>query len=402
MDSSFTDTEKRFVLGEIIKVSSLDVSTLVDFVRSYNVEPDWLSMQLPGGRNMNQVIRAYETMFQVQAQQPPIPIPHLKRKSIDDLNEPMPKRLAISPVEQQQQQQQQPPPLHAPQPLPPPPAAPFNLPRSIQPRLAPNGYPTLAPIVASPPIVSPAAGAVRKRGRPSKADKEARANASTGYVTVAPMPSQASQPTFQAAPAPPRPTSLPSPPAQNPAAPPPPPPPPPPTAQSPYQAAIGSYGAPKGGAAVAGASGRPQAAGAPVGPEEGNKSGLVRWRPITSPSDYPAMDKRGSRAVSDSTAPRAPPPRETKNVERSERSPSVSNLISAPEPEMDYSTARAAAASRYSPTAAQAAAAGHRIYGGSGGGGGGGGGQSKPAVEHLKHENNGHNLNAHAPVSNPA
>ncbi|KAL8359614.1 hypothetical protein RB601_007735 [Gaeumannomyces tritici] len=391
MDSSFTDTEKRCVLAEIIKVSSLDVSTLVDFVRSYNVEPDWLSMQLPGGRNMNQVIRAYETMFQVQAQQPPIPVPHLKRKSIDDLNEPMPKRLAISPVEQP------PPTLHAPQPLPPPSAAPFNLPRNIQPRPAPNGYPTLAPIVASPPIVSPA-GSGRKRGRPSKADKEARANASSGYVPVAPMPSQASQPAFQASPAP-APTSVPSPPEQNPVAPPPLPP-PPPAGQPPYQATVGSYGAPRGGAG--GGRGRSPAAGASVGSEEGSKSGLVRWRPITSPSDYPAMDKRGSRAVSDSAAQRALP-REAKNVERSERSPSVSNLISAPEPEMDYSTARAAAASRYT------AATGHKLYavssgpgGGGGGGGGGDGGQTKPAVERLKHENNGHNLNAHAPVSNPA
>jgi hypothetical protein len=40
------------------------------------------------------------------------------------------------------------------------------------------------------------------------------------------------------------------------------------------------------------------------------------------------------------------------------------------------------------------------MYGG--GSGGGGGGQAKPSVDHLKQENNGHNLNAHAPVSNPA
>jgi hypothetical protein len=36
-------------LGEIIKVSAIDVATLVDFIKAHKVEPDWMLMQLPGG-----------------------------------------------------------------------------------------------------------------------------------------------------------------------------------------------------------------------------------------------------------------------------------------------------------------------------------------------------------------
>ena len=72
MDSSFTDVEKvrcfwlracfspaepppnrpvqRFVLAEMIKVSQIDVHALVELVRSYEVDPDWMSMQLPNGK----------------------------------------------------------------------------------------------------------------------------------------------------------------------------------------------------------------------------------------------------------------------------------------------------------------------------------------------------------------
>lgn len=42
-------SSQRFVLGEIIKVSNLDIATLVEFIKTHNVEPNWLSMQLPGG-----------------------------------------------------------------------------------------------------------------------------------------------------------------------------------------------------------------------------------------------------------------------------------------------------------------------------------------------------------------
>lgn len=40
---------QRFVLGEMIKVSTMDVSTLVEFIKNHHVEPNWMLMQLPGG-----------------------------------------------------------------------------------------------------------------------------------------------------------------------------------------------------------------------------------------------------------------------------------------------------------------------------------------------------------------
>jgi hypothetical protein len=44
-----TGVGQRFVLGEIIKVSAIDVPTLVDFIRTHQIEPNWMLMQLPGG-----------------------------------------------------------------------------------------------------------------------------------------------------------------------------------------------------------------------------------------------------------------------------------------------------------------------------------------------------------------
>lgn len=40
---------QRFVLAEMLKVSQMDVGVLVDFLKNCGVQPDWLSMQLPGG-----------------------------------------------------------------------------------------------------------------------------------------------------------------------------------------------------------------------------------------------------------------------------------------------------------------------------------------------------------------
>ncbi|KAI0180306.1 hypothetical protein GGR52DRAFT_237771 [Hypoxylon sp. FL1284] len=164
MDTTFSDDEKRFVLGEMIKVSTIDVSTLVDFIRAHQVEPNWMSMQLPGGRNMNQCFGAVENMFQTKL--PPPNLINLKRKSLSDLVEHPAKRQAMAPLE--------------------PPLAPA---RAIQPRLPPNGYSAVVPVTISPPVTSTG----KKRGRPSKADKEAQARAvysrMSEYPPITPAPS---------------------------------------------------------------------------------------------------------------------------------------------------------------------------------------------------------------------
>ncbi|KAI3337349.1 hypothetical protein HD806DRAFT_36568 [Xylariaceae sp. AK1471] len=176
MDTTFSDDEKRFVLGEMIKVSAIDVPTLVDFIKAHRVEPNWMSMQLPGGRNMNQCLGAVDNMFHVKFP-PPNPGSFSKRKSLSDLIEHPAKRQAI--------------------------AAPFDPPlapvRALQPRppLA-NGYPPVAPMASAPAVTM----AGKKRGRPSKADKEAQAQARAAYarpteytpITPAPPASITTQP----------------------------------------------------------------------------------------------------------------------------------------------------------------------------------------------------------------
>ena len=46
----FTEKEQRFVLAEIIKTSQVNVHSLVDFIKSQNVDADWRNMQIPHGQ----------------------------------------------------------------------------------------------------------------------------------------------------------------------------------------------------------------------------------------------------------------------------------------------------------------------------------------------------------------
>ncbi|KAI0389008.1 hypothetical protein F5Y17DRAFT_163975 [Xylariaceae sp. FL0594] len=200
-----TGVRQRFVLGEIIKVSAIEVPTLVDFIKSHRIQPNWMSMQLPGGRNMNQCIGAVENMF--DAKFPPPNFSTLnKRKSLGNLIDHPAKRQAIAATLE-------------------PPLAPI---RAIQPRppLAPprappyaNGY--LLPVNPIPavPISGGTTTTGKKRGRPSKADKEAQAAQAQAqaqaraasarpteyaYITPAPLatpiPTPASQPREYASP----------------------------------------------------------------------------------------------------------------------------------------------------------------------------------------------------------
>ncbi|KAI5864653.1 hypothetical protein GGS23DRAFT_458185 [Durotheca rogersii] len=163
MDTTFSDDEKRFVLGEIIKVSTIDISTLVDFIKAHQVEPNWMSMQLPGGRNMNQCFGAVENMFQTKYAPPTLS--GFKRKSLSDpVDHPVKRQAMMAPLEPSI-----------------PPA------RNIQPR-PPNGFPSAVTVSGGPAPTTTG----KKRGRPSKADKEAQARAvysrSTEYAPITPAP----------------------------------------------------------------------------------------------------------------------------------------------------------------------------------------------------------------------
>ncbi|OHF00165.1 hypothetical protein CORC01_04573 [Colletotrichum orchidophilum] len=177
MAYSFTEEEKRFILAESIKNSSLDVSLLVGFLKTHNVEPDWLKMQLPSGRTMGQCLAVTEHMFQG-----PMRIPDLKRKSMNDLLEQPPKRLAAaSPMEPPAQL----PPLasatqglasysssmSASSLLPAPPQLHNQQLANIQPRPAGMGNVGRAKGSRSPGQQQQPSLPPRKRGRPSRADK---------------------------------------------------------------------------------------------------------------------------------------------------------------------------------------------------------------------------------------
>ncbi|EFQ28582.1 uncharacterized protein GLRG_03726 [Colletotrichum graminicola M1.001] len=93
MAYSFTEEEKRFILAEAIKTSNLDVGLLAGFLKTHKVEPDWLKMQLPSGRTMEQCLAVTGQILQG-----PMRIPDLKRKSMTDLLEQPSKRLAAGPT----------------------------------------------------------------------------------------------------------------------------------------------------------------------------------------------------------------------------------------------------------------------------------------------------------------
>lgn len=44
------DRWQRFVLAEMIKNSKVDINSLAAFVRSSQIEPEWMAMQLPYGK----------------------------------------------------------------------------------------------------------------------------------------------------------------------------------------------------------------------------------------------------------------------------------------------------------------------------------------------------------------
>ncbi|KAJ3525355.1 hypothetical protein NM208_g11677 [Fusarium decemcellulare] len=58
----FSDEEKRFIMAEMVKNSQLDVKTLGRFVKSNRIEPNWMQMQLPAGRNMAQCMQAADSL----------------------------------------------------------------------------------------------------------------------------------------------------------------------------------------------------------------------------------------------------------------------------------------------------------------------------------------------------
>ncbi|KAM3505852.1 hypothetical protein MY10362_002694 [Beauveria mimosiformis] len=170
MDNPFTNKEHRFVLAEMIKTSSVDVYQLEGFVKAHGIVPDWLNMQLPRGRNMNECMLATKQLS--------APYHSRERNSSGSSHGDYP---SISQAMRSPPTLQ--PTIHPPQ----PPS--YQGSSSILPRPLPNGIlpksATTTTLVTMPPSRSPrvksAQGAAgtpkpppKKRGRPSRADRAKR------------------------------------------------------------------------------------------------------------------------------------------------------------------------------------------------------------------------------------
>ncbi|OAQ68099.1 hypothetical protein VFPPC_13619 [Pochonia chlamydosporia 170] len=151
--SSFTRDEKRFVLAEIIKSSTVDIDNLLAFIVANHVNPDWMSMQLPlvEGRNMNQCMKVIESMGG--------PTSSPKRPSTSSQGELGSRGTNSSVAGDTTGSSAQ----HLSPPM-------VNVPVAILPR--PANRPDHGP-VATPPT-PPSATRPKKRGRPSRADKAKR------------------------------------------------------------------------------------------------------------------------------------------------------------------------------------------------------------------------------------
>jgi hypothetical protein len=58
MNPSFSREEKLFVLAEMIKASRIDIDSLIRFINHHNIEPDWMSMQIPLGTSFTTALRS--------------------------------------------------------------------------------------------------------------------------------------------------------------------------------------------------------------------------------------------------------------------------------------------------------------------------------------------------------
>lgn len=154
------------------------------------------------GRNMHQCMRAASQLLDRELQLPSLP--NLKRKSVSDFSEHVPKRVAsMTPIQYQPRPPPLPQPLPVAQPQPQPQPQPSQLhqpvatSRAIQPRPSSDSKQPTAEGYGVFQSKSPSNGygvfqsnpTVRKRGRPSKAEKEAQARAnSANYPTSTPVP----------------------------------------------------------------------------------------------------------------------------------------------------------------------------------------------------------------------
>ncbi|RFU33228.1 hypothetical protein B7463_g3100, partial [Scytalidium lignicola] len=141
----FSDHEKRFVIAEAIKTSSIPLNVLMHMLDEWNFRPNWDEICLPPGRTPKSCRQVFENI-RAQTQGYGTPGPSHKRRSIGDLSDPAiessRKRLQTGGIDPS--------------------------PRPLQPKPAPNGPPGQSTPIATTPVQ-------RRRGRPTNAQLQARA-----------------------------------------------------------------------------------------------------------------------------------------------------------------------------------------------------------------------------------
>ncbi|RAL68683.1 hypothetical protein DID88_007391 [Monilinia fructigena] len=62
MEMPFTEQEQRFLLAEVIKTSSIPPEKLLVILNESNVNPNWMMIQVPQGRNLASCINTFESL----------------------------------------------------------------------------------------------------------------------------------------------------------------------------------------------------------------------------------------------------------------------------------------------------------------------------------------------------
>ncbi|RFU73081.1 hypothetical protein TARUN_9173 [Trichoderma arundinaceum] len=163
MAASFTLEEKRFVLAEMIKCSTVDIERLARFVELHVLDPKWMTMQIPLGRNLEQCMHVASLLSTAPSHRPAMSQnDHLTNNGMSQPRQIAPR---TSPSGQ------------TPGPMP---TSPVNIP----PWQPADGVEDRRPL----PYEVPSAQPPRKRGRPSRVDRQA--TMPPRLAAIAPKPPQ--------------------------------------------------------------------------------------------------------------------------------------------------------------------------------------------------------------------
>ncbi|KAF2491534.1 hypothetical protein BU16DRAFT_121081 [Lophium mytilinum] len=164
-DAPWAEHEKLYLLAEIIKAAPIPSSVLYGIIRDAQIQPKWSDIALPHGRSLRSCQQAFDNLAPSYPgadyrQRPPLPAPVVGSYPGPEV----PKKRPLQPET----------------------STPIG--RLLQPR-PPHSYPgeyTSGPTYVMSPVTEPANK--KKRGRPTKAEAQARADAAAARGEVYPPP----------------------------------------------------------------------------------------------------------------------------------------------------------------------------------------------------------------------